>query len=154
MATHPFAIKLENAIEKAKRIRDAMKRSKEAPVSTEPMNPNLAGSTNTGEVINLGEYGIGGEQRVDPGGATKLYSAVPTPGMARLLQQLATEERKCAERQRIVQTRGEYRDVGGKQVWFAGRASVVGRVPCPGVTRIRNLIRNFKGERYTVTRTR
>ena len=143
MATHPFAIKLEEAIEKAKRARDAMKRSKAVADDEEPGGKKLRTSRLSGRVVSLGLIGLGGGPTVSDGGATHIYDMKPSPALAKLLQDLADETRKCNDSQTKVRSEGRFEVVGDKRVWMKGSTSVVGNAPCPGVRQVQKAIKRL-----------
>lgn len=135
MATHPFAMELEDSIEKAKRLRDALRVAKSA-AEEEPdkKGKKLRSTKLTGAIANLGAFGIGGNPlQVTPGGATKLYDLEPTPALSRLLQQLSQAKADCAKSQNISKSEGRYINTADGKKWIRGGTTVTSRSPCPEV---------------------
>lgn len=141
MPTHPFAIKCAAALEKAKRLRDAARRSK-AAAKDDPNAPKTSRSPRgSGRTINLGPFGIGGSPGVvEPGGATKMFQMVPTPALAKLLQELVTEKAKCARAQSSQQYDGHWVDTDAGRQWVKGGTAVNNTSNCPGALRVQKEI--------------
>ena len=141
MATHPFAIKLEEAIEKAKRLRDKLREAKKS-TDDDQDEPRDTVNTRIFGHVNLGLIGLGGQALVEPGEATKLYVTEPSPAMARLLQKLANAERDCSRMRATAPIPAQWFTLAnGKKSWFAGGPGKPdGSIPCPGVTAIQKQI--------------
>lgn len=158
MATHPFAMKLEDAIEKAKRLRDALRAAKSV-AEDEPAKKDkkkLSVIRLTGAIVDLGAFGVGGNPlQVTPGGATKIYDLEPTPALSRLLQRLSRAKADCAQSQNITVNSGRFVNTADGSKWIRGGSVVNSRAPCPEVGKIQELISKLhrSGGAYKVKRS-
>jgi len=140
MATHPFAIKLENAIEHAKRVRDALLAAKAKAGEQEKETDRPKKKPHPYRFVQLGAIAASGMERqadVRAGEGLDSYNAKANePNIDKTLRSLnialAREESKCAQL-RAIAKRDAGRDV---------------QVLCPGVAAARDALRSYVERRY------
>lgn len=136
-ATHPFAIKLENAIEHAKRVRDALLAAKNRAGEQEAEVDRSKKKKHPYRFVQLGAIAASGMERQADVSEGEAFNSKPDPKNAdkilRYLKiRLAQEESRCAQMRAIAN-----RD--------AGRTV---SMPCPGVTAAREAIERYVASQF------
>jgi hypothetical protein len=147
MATHPFAIKLETAIDHARRMLEALRAAKKRGDEEDPRAQwwDWVDSSGRKRVfthlfghVDLGGLAAGGMERQAFGESGFRYDSKANEKnidkeLRRLNLKLSLEESECARK------RAQANADAGREV----------QVPCPGVVAARDALRRYVVRRYT-----